>query len=208
MGWGASLAAGAGSLFGSLLQNSANRREAERARGFTERMSNTAHQREVADLRAAGLNPILSATGGSGASTPQASQAQMENALAPAVTSAVEARRLKKEIAGVDSQIGLNEMTGKAAGAAALKDLSTAKNVDLNTQLLKFQMPALKKDADWNNKANDWDNIMKRAEQFMSIIPSAKGISRPVPVKKPTGSHGPSDKIYPSVPIRKPTGGR
>ena len=44
-----------------------NSAEAAKNRDWQEMMSNTAHQREIKDLQAAGLNPVLSATGGQGA---------------------------------------------------------------------------------------------------------------------------------------------
>lgn len=44
-----------------------NAQEAAKNRDWQKMMSDTAHQREVRDLIAAGLNPVLSVTGGSGA---------------------------------------------------------------------------------------------------------------------------------------------
>lgn len=75
---GASLFSGFLGNRGQRAANAANAQLAHQQMQFQERMSNTAYQRQVQDMRAAGINPMLSAKMG-GSSTPSGQTAVMQN---------------------------------------------------------------------------------------------------------------------------------
>ena len=80
-----------GAIFGQIAGQVANKAtdflfsnyQANKAWSRQKQAAQSAHQWEVADLRAAGLNPILSATGGNGANLPSVAVAQNANSEAP-----------------------------------------------------------------------------------------------------------------------------
>lgn len=69
--------------------NTFNANEAQKARDFEERMSNTAYQRAVSDLKAAGLNPALLYSSAGQASTPSGVSVSGANASAPRAGQAI-----------------------------------------------------------------------------------------------------------------------
>lgn len=132
---GGAIVGGLANFAGGLFGNSARKKEASKNRAFQERMSSTAHQREVEDLKKAGLNPVLSA-GGGGASTPTGSMASIENPVDPATAKmmAIDAQKAKAEVSSIKSQISKNN-----AEKSMMK--TQAKMIDAQKSIMEKKAP-------------------------------------------------------------------
>lgn len=112
----AGIASGSGDVAGSIISGLFARKSAKDQMQFQREMSNTAHQREVEDLRKAGLNPILSA--GAGASTPSGAGYEVPN-IGAGIEKGIASARASKEM---NQSIRASEQTIKNGEAIEDKD--------------------------------------------------------------------------------------
>lgn len=153
---------------------------AQKQMDFQERMSNSAYQRAIADMKAAGLNPALAYQNG-GASAPTGAMATLTaprpgDIGAGLANSAKQAASMAPQIKNTESQTTLNHANANVADVSAQKITATAKETETNTRLLEQQVEKAKYDkrqAKAAAEARELDTDIKKArgkvDKFMAV---------------------------------------
>ena len=120
---------GAG-LLGFKGQRDANKEQtnaAQKQMDFQERMSNTAYERAMADMRKSGLNPMLANQKG-GASTPSGAQPNIKNVFEGAPSTAANLIAAKTAEANIDNVNAQTQLTTEKANTEKLTQTQIAAN--------------------------------------------------------------------------------
>lgn len=121
--------------------NAANAKMAQSQMDFQERMSDTAYQRAVADMKKAGINPMLAVSQG-GASTPGGSSATMVNSKAPlgaGISSAFNAYSNYVDLKSKQADTNLSQAQASSAAAQSAKIVADTANAIADNPSHKYQ---------------------------------------------------------------------
>lgn len=129
------------SYLGAQQQNSSAASMSNAQMAFQDHESSTAYQRAVADMKAAGINPMLASQVG-GASTPSGAMAPVVNSFGQGVSSAMQAAQLKSSLLTQHSQRELNDALYAKGVADAHNSTVTARNAEATLPAINAETQA------------------------------------------------------------------